>query len=332
MELVFMNFQDYEKKALEEGSEPIIGNLIDRKDFVILSATAKTGKSMLALHIALSITSGKEFLGMNTQLGKVLYLQTEIAPYQLMKRIDLMLSNFDENENDLIRANLFICDQSFKLDRPSDFNSLKKVLQDQKPSLLILDPFYTLHSKKEDSSDDMAPILTSLKVLAKENDCAILLIHHQGKKSEHSGSQPGHSHRGSSSFGDVPDASLSLIKRGSCLTLKGEFRNRSSLDPIEYTLEDSSLKFTRSGFTPKKMSVKEYLLVALKNPDEKKRSAKYLQTAVKEELGVGKEGFNKAIGQLNREGILLAVGSSQSRAYQLQHNLNYLEHCNTLPS
>lgn len=322
MTLDFLNISNYKRKALGNESEPIVAKLIDRKDFIILSATAKTGKSMLALHMGISVASGNDFLGFSTQIGKVLYLQTEVSTFQQQQRLDQMLQALSEQERQNVLENLYICDDSIRLDTEDGIKSLQRAIVFHKPSLLILDPFYTLHRKREDSSDDMAPILTDLKTIAKESDCALLLIHHQGKRSELSASQPGHNHRGSSSFADVPDASLSLSKKNQSLILKGEFRNRESLEPVEYTFDNKSFEFALQGPVTKRPTAREFILLALENPDQEKRTAPYLKAKLKHETGLGPESFNKAIQQLKIEEKIEAFGRLKGTYYSLKENSN----------
>lgn len=315
MELKFLNLEEYRLKAFEEGSEPIVTRLIDRKEFVILSATAKTGKSMLALHLAISVASGSDFLDFGTQAGKVLYLQTEVSSFHLEKRMGPMLSYLADPERNLIGKNLYICDEAVRLDKETGIQSLVSAIELMKPTLLILDPFYTLHKKREDSAEDMAPILSELKSISKKHDCGILLIHHQGKRNEGQGTQPGHSHRGSSAFADVPDTSLSLSKRDKTLVLKCEFRNRSSISPIEYAIDPENFQFKLSSPSAKKLTAKEFLISKISSLQQDQRTPSFLKALLKDEIGLGPESFTKAIQDLKSEGLIEAVGSSRNTYY-----------------
>lgn len=329
MELNFLKLAEYRLKALDEGSEPIVTGLIDRKDFIILSATAKTGKSMLALHLAMSVASGSHFLDLETQAGKVLYLQTEVSSFQMSQRMDSMFSNLTDPEKLLISENLYICDETVRLDKDTGIQSLISAIESMKPVLLILDPFYTLHRKKEDSAEDMAPILSELKAITKKYDCGILVIHHQGKRNENQGSQPGHNHRGSSSFADVPDTSFSLSRRDTNLVLKCEFRNRSSVSPIEYNFDPKSFQFKLLGPSIKKPTAKEFLLLKIASLQQDQRTPAYLKALLKNEIGLGPESFTKAIQDLKSEGLIEAVGSSRNTYYNHLPDSQYLKDRNS---
>lgn len=220
----------------------IVEGLINHSELILLSATAKTGKSLFACDLALAVSNGDMFLGkFNTFKGKVLVIQTEISERMLSERMRKVLESDFVNKIDL---DVCFCDYRFRLDG-NGLNELHSLVKEQKPSLLILDPFYTLHGKNEDVSGDIAPILTNLKRLIISCDVGCILIHHQGKRSEGSGSrQVGHKHRGSSAFADVPDSSWSLerTKEKDVFTLSFEMRNHQPIDPITLR-RDCNLKW-----------------------------------------------------------------------------------------
>ncbi len=60
---------------------------------------------------------------------------------------------------------------------------LRQLIDAKKPALVVLDSFRALlpPGVKEDSSDDVAPVVRALAALAGEFNCTILLIHHVSK-------------------------------------------------------------------------------------------------------------------------------------------------------
>jgi hypothetical protein len=76
-----------------------------------------------------------------------------------------------------------------------------------------------------------------------------LLIHHQGKKKEGT-PQAGHRHRGSSSFADVPDGSLSLSPHGligNMLTLDFEMRNVEAPPRMDLERDNETMRCSYMG-------------------------------------------------------------------------------------
>lgn len=226
--------------AAFEPAEPIVENLIHKGELILMSATAKTGKSLVAANLALAVATGTElFLGkFPVHKSRVLLLQTEISRWNFQQRLFQMVGHFPKIP---ILENLLITDVATKIDNPEGRKVLIELISAHQPDLLILDPFYTLHSKDEDSSSEMAPLLAWLKQVVNKRNLATLLIHHQGKKGEMDSKQVGHRHRGSSAFADVPDGSISLQKtptKGQA-TISFELRNSDAVEPITLQLGEN---------------------------------------------------------------------------------------------
>jgi KaiC/GvpD/RAD55 family RecA-like ATPase len=230
----------YDDSKFEEPI-PIVKGLINRGEFHLCSATAKTGKTLLQLNLVKAIAKGESFLGeFETTKGKILVIQTEVTNNNLRTRIKQI---FGEDITD-IEDSVFFVNQRIKIDTIEGLESLEELISDLNPDLVILDPFYTLHSKNEDSSSDIGPILSDLREVVLQTDVALLMIHHQGKSKE-SNSQTGHKHRGSSSFADAPDGSWSLQRSGGgdLLTLHFEMRNIEAPGPYQVRMDSDTLRF-----------------------------------------------------------------------------------------
>jgi hypothetical protein len=216
---------------------PVVEGLFNLGEMHIVSAPAKAGKSILVTNLSLSIARGTKFLNkfLSLQL-RVLYLQTEIANYQLRKRFEKIV-NLEDYET--FSEFLSVAVERIKIDRSDGIDRIKSIIEEGGFKVLILDPFYTLHTSSEDSSSDIAPILSNLREIALKLNILIVLVHHQGKKRE-DGGQTGHKTRGSSSFADVPDGNLSLRRVSTeNAILEFEMRNIQSPNSMELILKDN---------------------------------------------------------------------------------------------
>lgn len=235
--------KDFYQDEKFEAPTPLVHNFINKGEFHIMSATAKTGKTLAQLHLAIALARGEKFLDFfETQKGtKSLVIQTEVSNRQLAKRIRKICGPVYED----IKDKILFTDKRIKLDTPHGISELKALINKFEVELIILDPFYTLHNKMEDKSSDMAPILSDVRELATKNNVTILLVHHQGKKSETGSTQTGHRARGSSSFADVPDASWSLESVGEpgFATLSIEARNIEAPGPFKCFRDPETLKW-----------------------------------------------------------------------------------------
>lgn len=247
-QLNIFNLNEYMEEARKIGERPVIEEFLYEGDLALMSATAKTGKSILSMNLALEMSREGMFLNRFQCTNKnILIIQTEVSPNQYTKRIDKMLEVIsDANFN-----RVFIARDSIKLDNDDDLKKLQSSILDNDIKLLILDPFYTLHSKDENRSSEISQVLGNLKSLLLKTNSACLLIHHQGKRGElNTGKQVGHTHRGSSSFADVPDLSMSLRRtsKNGC-ELSFECRNIEAPEPIPLRLNNETLIFETSSKT-----------------------------------------------------------------------------------
>jgi hypothetical protein len=232
--LEFMNDPSFKEPI------PVVEGLFHLSEFHIISAPAKAGKSILLMNLAMSIAKGAMFLNkFKTYQRKVLYLQTEIGNFQLRKRFET--SNIGDVKS--IADYLSIVVERIKIDKEVGIERLKEILIDGKYQVLILDPFYTLHNSNEDSSSEMAPVLSDLRQVALDLNLIIIMVHHQGKRKE-GDSQTGHKHRGSSSFADVPDGNISLRRTSNdTAVLDFELRNLETPESIELQMKDLKWEF-----------------------------------------------------------------------------------------
>ena len=316
MELKFMNFKDYKMKAIHEKFEPVIDGFLNRKEFMLIHATAKTGKSMFALNIALAVATGSDFLGMESELSKVLYLQTEISSCSLSDRIDSMLRGMPENYYDLAQQNLLIADTRIRIDIPQQLEALRKQVETELPSLLIIDPLYDLHNKNEDNAAEMAPLLSNIREIARSVGCAVILIHHQGKKGEGQSSNAGHACRGSSAFADVPDSSVSLSKDKGGYSIRGIFRNRPSMDDFRLQFDDKHFLFQPGIEMPKKVKTRDLIFEEIKNSTDG-LTKKELVDLLGSKQGIQASAVQKQLENLKTEGLLFIKGEFKSTRFYI---------------
>lgn len=71
----------------------------------------------------------------------------------------------------------------YRLDDPGASAKLLKLLADKRPRLLWIDPLRDFHSLDEVDAGEMNRLLRPLQRWAKENDSAVLIVHHTRKRS-----------------------------------------------------------------------------------------------------------------------------------------------------
>jgi hypothetical protein len=313
MSFKVINYRDF--VAMDYPSPTsIVEGFICRSELIILSAKAKSFKSMLTTNMALCCAKGTSFLDhFVTNKSNVLIVQTEVTPASLKERLI-------EMNNEEMVDNLFIAEPaSIKIDNLDDLSLLRKAIIDHSIDFLILDPLYTLHSGDENSASDMSKILFGLKEMVNELNIGCMLIHHQGKKFEGGESrQAGQKHRGSSAFADVPDGSISLERKSDgTITLSTEFRNRAEADPIVIRFNGSEFELISS--IPKKTDATTDLILNLLKDNSDGTSRGSIMDSILGDprgLGIQRRTIDKRLRYLVDTNQIIKYGHGQ---YKLQN-------------
>ena len=178
---------------------------LEREGLTFLAGEHKTGKSVLAMNLAICVATGRGFLGFEVPSPrKVLLVQQEISDPAMHDRVDKMIVSPPPE----LQQNLLIPrrpEQYWKVTRVQDRDLLGKIIQDCGIDLVIFDPLSTFHDKKENDNGEMSGILEYFAQLIKKHSVGVLVIHHFGKPSQVD-RQGSYKMRGASVLGDRPDA------------------------------------------------------------------------------------------------------------------------------
>jgi len=290
-------------------------NWVEREHLTILAGPQKAGKSILSVNLGLSLAYGKDFLGFKVpHPRRVLYVQQEISEPAMLERLRQMTSRMTSSCSD----NFMIentAGNPLKLSTAAGRERLRKLLADNRPDLLILDPLSTFHDKEENSSTEMATVLETISELKSEFTVGILLIHHFGKPSlaVRKGS---HRLRGSSVIGDRADSLIMLDPVKPCHSMQNtspdcygqisfDLRNDASPSPIAVVREPTTLWYKRTsqgGFSSRKLSEDRIVEIVRAHGGQIRQSD--LERQLK---GTASRGtVLKAIGNARKTGLLVA--------------------------
>jgi predicted transcriptional regulator len=162
----------------------ILPSFLPMGELLLLTAAPKVGKSLLATEITNKVLTGGEFLGEQVDKGSVLYCFSDESPRDFGNRIfnlGLDLPEVLPNQNALIGLSYF---DILKL------KELEKWLEDYRPSLVVFDSLTSISQKLGVSENDpqFAQHIYRLKDVLKKYNCSGILIHHDNKAGEVSGS------------------------------------------------------------------------------------------------------------------------------------------------
>lgn len=152
---------------------------------------------------------------------KVLYIEQEVGPYGLQKRIHKV---FKEEKQEVWQDHLWYVskDPTLKLDSNEGVMAIDRVLDEVKPGVVIMDPFGKMHTSNDSDNQDIEKIFNNISKLIKWHtalDMSVVLIHHFGKppfvkeKGNHYLSRlDPYNFRGAAKFKEAPDTLLTAIR------------------------------------------------------------------------------------------------------------------------
>jgi RecA-family ATPase len=132
---------------------------------------------------------------------------------------------------------LVITTAALRLDLAEHCARLAATLAAHRPRLLLLDPFVRLHRGDENSAQDVAAILATLRELQRRFALAVAVVHHT-RKSQGS-RQPGQALRGSGDFHAWADSALYLSHQSDGLRLTIEQRAAAAPEPCFIRLAEN---------------------------------------------------------------------------------------------
>ncbi len=192
----------------------MIKNLIDDRQFVGVVGQGKSAKTWALIHLAVSIASGRPAFNDDRFVverpGPVVLLLREDIKVKAKRRIraEVASLNLGEAESAAImgRLSVWYSDPKAAL-RLLDNDSLKEFAfhcAKLAPAAVIMDPLKKLHSKNENSAEDMEPVMDRCLWLRELLGCSVLLSHHMGKPNENTNKTRAiQLSRGSSTIGDA---------------------------------------------------------------------------------------------------------------------------------
>ncbi|MES9844141.1 MAG: helicase RepA family protein [Candidatus Sedimenticola sp. 6PFRAG5] len=142
-----------------------------------------TGKSMLALQLAMQIAGGPDLLGLGAMpTGQVVYLPAEDPPVAIIQRMYALGTHLSTAQQQSIADGLLI--QPLIGLNPnilSDdwFSAIERIATGRR--LLILDTYRRFHFEDENASGPMVQVIGCLEAIATGTGCTIVFLHHTNK-------------------------------------------------------------------------------------------------------------------------------------------------------
>ncbi len=285
----------------------LIAGVMRQGDSMILGSSSKSYKTFTLLDLGLSIAQGIPWIGFDTIKGKVLFINFELKPHSIKKRIqDIITARSIIYEAGMFEIwNLRGKAEQYDVIIPSIIERIKK----KQFAAVILDPLYKLLGDlDENCAGDMNKLMNELEQVTIEAGASIILATHYSKGNQ-AGKNPMDRISGSGVLtGRAGDtyANLTPHEEEKSYTVEVTVRDFAPVEPFVITFEHPVM-VRNVQLNPKKLktpiskepvySVDDLLRVlAVEN-----RTKRELKLAVLAETGMKDSTFNKLFREM--EGI-----------------------------
>ena len=163
----------------------LISDLITNSSLNIFYGEAGSKKTYSALHMAIAVANGKEWLGFTTKKSPVLIIDEESGEKRLGRRLNEAMKGLECSSTGQL---YYISLAGFKLDKREDIRTIESEINNTGAKLVIFDALADIMDGDENSKKDVQPIMNNLRKIADNTDCSILLIHHANKGGGYRGS------------------------------------------------------------------------------------------------------------------------------------------------
>jgi hypothetical protein len=154
----------------------------------VIAADGKTGKSLLAIHLALHLATGTDWLGLPvTRPVQVALISREDDPGETARRIGSMvagsaaelryLATLDERFWLSTRAQM----PTFLLENKKEVREITEALKHRKVEIAFFDVFRSLWTGDENDAQEESKVLEVLRGIQREAGCSVVLLHHLNK-------------------------------------------------------------------------------------------------------------------------------------------------------
>lgn len=213
----------------------LIEHLWSHQAVGIIGGSPKSGKTWLALEMAVSVASGSPCLGTFpvSSPGPVLLYAAEDPASALRERVQTLAEvhgiNFQQLDLHIITVD------ALRLDKQEHQDRLVATLKRYRPALLILDPLVRVHGIDENVAGQVAALLGFLRSLQRKTGTAIALVHHV-RKNASATATAGNSLRGSGDLYAWVDSFLYLRTHDHQRLLSAEHRSAPAFGPVALQL------------------------------------------------------------------------------------------------
>lgn len=198
--------------ALDFDAEPeapswVVRNLIERGTVVLLSGDTGAAKSICVDALTVAVCHDDDWLGHETLGQRVLVVDEENSDRLVRDRLRAL--GMENERRDRLR---YFSREGFALgDEGGSDAALRGQLEDFRPDLVIVDTAMAACDLEDvNSNSEAVRLLKFMRGLAREHECAFLLLHHERKRSKEHPASSGQAMMGARQWAGQADAHMTL--------------------------------------------------------------------------------------------------------------------------
>lgn len=290
----------------EHDPVPIISKgLLDPNSILLISGAPKTGKSILATNLALSLIAGRNWFDFEIpEPMNVFYFQAEMKEYRIRKRIKTMMKSKGLKHI----GEFFITEPSgFDILNDDYFKSLQRFIIENKTNVLVFDPLISYHNSDENSNNEMQRVMERFRTFVNLNNVSLILVHHTRKFTSAAGGQNA---RGASAIFGALDGLVEMRKSNENIKLHFDLRYDSAPDEMALKLNPSTLWFEKVDKNLRQDSDKRIMEILGNSSTGMSKSD--LTKKLSSEFGKSENSTRSWINKLVKNGVVSTDGSKRN--------------------
>lgn len=177
--------------------EWLVQDLVPQKTVTLFGGDGGTGKSLLALQLAVASVAGGGWLGRAVQSGRVIFISAEDDDDELHRRVDDILRagglSYDAIAGLTLRSlagedALLAVETQIALIQSALFDELDAQADQDNPVLIVIDTLADVYPSNENDRVKVRQFVGILRSLALKRQCAVMLLAHPSLTGLNSGS------------------------------------------------------------------------------------------------------------------------------------------------
>ena len=205
----------------------LIYKWIPKPGRVLLVGPPKSGKSFLALQMALAMAQGTPFMGRTSVKSRVLYLQFDTPAEMWCERLQDLQDAGVDLSGDIQFNEPASFARGMDVRQDADRREIRGIIDEVNPDCVIFDTLRKIHRGKESDSGDMSRVFDLLSSLTAKR--ASIIVHHTHKINERRDGRPAPSDAARGSTSQAADADMTILMLNNILTTESRFDEEVAL-------------------------------------------------------------------------------------------------------